>query len=48
VPDALAAAASAIHEVLQTTLDLGEEELQLVAAQDRFLKPRRVFTVESL
>jgi pyridoxine kinase len=48
VPDALAAAASAIHEVLQTTLEFGEEELQLVAAQDRFLKPRRVFTVESL
>lgn len=45
VPDALSQSAAAIHEVLQTTLDLGEEELQLVAAQDRLAKPRRVFPV---
>jgi len=48
VPEALGAAASAIFEVLQTTLDLGEEELQLVAAQDRLEKPRRRFTAEML
>src|SRR3546814_9897878 len=33
VPEALAAAASAIFEVLQTTLDAGEEELQLVRSE---------------
>jgi pyridoxine kinase len=48
VPDALAAAASAIHEVLQATLDSGEEELQLVAAQDRLERPRRMFAAEPL
>jgi pyridoxine kinase len=48
VPQALAAAASAIHEVLRTTLDCGEEELQLVAAQDRLASPRLVFTAEPL
>ena len=45
---ALGQAASAIFEILQTTLDSGEAELQLVAAQDRLKKPRRVFTAESL
>jgi pyridoxal/pyridoxine/pyridoxamine kinase len=34
--------------VLQTTLDLGEEELQPVAAQDRLATPRRVFRAEPL
>jgi len=48
VSDALAAAASAIHEILRTTLDSGEEELQLVAAQDRLAKPRRMFAAEPL
>lgn len=46
LPEALGAAASAIFEVLQTTLDSGEEELQLVAAQDRLEAPRRIFTAE--
>ncbi|MGF1629244.1 MAG: pyridoxal kinase PdxY [Kiloniellaceae bacterium] len=44
VPEALGAAASAIFEILQTTLEAGEEELQLVAAQDRLAAPRRRFT----
>jgi pyridoxine kinase len=48
VPQALGKAASAIFEVLQTTLESGEEELQLVAAQDRLEAPRRVFTAEAL
>lgn len=48
LPDALGEAASAIHEVLQTTLDLGEEELQLVAAQDRLKAPRQVFAAEKI
>ena len=48
VPDALGNSASAIFEVLQTTLDLGEEELQLVAAQDRLASPRRMFTAEKI
>jgi len=48
VPDALGAAASAIFEVLQTTIEAGEQELQLVAAQDRLEAPRRRFTAEAL
>jgi pyridoxine kinase len=46
VPQALGAAASAIFEVLRTTLEVGEEELQLVAAQDRLAAPRRQFAAE--
>jgi len=48
VPEALGRAASAIFEVLQTTLDGGEQELQLVAAQDRLDAPRLRFTAEAL
>ncbi len=48
VPDALGKAASAIFEILQTTLDCGEAELQLVAAQDRLEEPRRRFTTQAL
>lgn len=48
VPEALGAAAAAIFELLQTTLESGEEELQLVAAQDRLLAPRRRFAAEAL
>jgi len=48
VPQALGKAASAIFEVLQTTLDSGEEELQLVAAQDRLEAPRRYFNAETV
>ncbi|GAB4360220.1 MAG: pyridoxal kinase [Kiloniellaceae bacterium] len=48
VPQALGQAAAAIFEVLQTTLDSGEAELQLVAAQDRLEAPRRAFAAEPL
>jgi len=48
LPDALGKAASAIFEVLQTTLEAGEAELQLVAAQARLEAPRRIFTAQSL
>lgn len=44
LPDALAAAAASIFEVLQTTLDSGEAELQIVAAQDRLLDSRTRFS----
>ncbi|MEO3428117.1 pyridoxal kinase PdxY [Pelagibius sp. CAU 1746] len=47
LPEALGRAASAIFEVLETTLETGEEELQLVAAQDCLETPRRTFTVET-
>ncbi|WP_340116056.1 pyridoxal kinase PdxY [Pelagibius sp. 7325] len=47
VPEALGKAAAAIFEVLQTTLDSGEEELQLIAAQGRLEAPRRRFTAEA-
>lgn len=48
VPQALGAAASAIFEILETTLDRGERELQLIAAQDRLEEPRRRFTAAAL
>ena len=48
VPEALGAAAAAIFELLQTTLESGEEELQLVAAQERLMAPRRRFAAEAL
>jgi pyridoxine kinase len=48
VPQALARAAAAIFEILQTTLETGEAELQLVAAQDRLAEPRRSFVAEPL
>jgi pyridoxine kinase len=48
LPEALGQAASAIFEILETTLESGEEELQLVAAQDRLEAPRQRFTAEVL
>lgn len=48
LPEALGSAASAIFEILQTTLEASEDELQIVAAQDRLTTPRRRFTAEAL
>ena len=48
VSEALGKAASAIFEILETTLEIGEEELQLVAAQDRLEAPRRSFEAQPL
>lgn len=46
--DALGRVASAIYAVLETTRQMGERELQLVAAQDRLVAPPRRFTAEKL
>lgn len=46
VADALGKAASSIFAVLEATRELGERELQLVAAQDRLVSPPRHFTAE--
>jgi len=48
VPDALSHAASAIHGLLRATLEAGSRELALVAAQDEFVRPSRVFIPETL
>ncbi|MBI3198395.1 MAG: pyridoxal kinase PdxY [Rhodospirillales bacterium] len=48
VADALGRAASSIFAVLETTHQLGERELQLVAAQDRLVSPPRRFAAEKL
>jgi pyridoxine kinase len=48
VAAALGKAASSIFAVLETTLALGERELQLVAAQDRLVAPPRRFTPEKV
>ncbi|MBS0526575.1 MAG: pyridoxal kinase PdxY [Proteobacteria bacterium] len=45
---ALGTVASSIYAVLETTQAMGERELQLVAAQERLLSPRRRFTAERL
>jgi pyridoxine kinase len=46
--DALGRVASAIYAVLETTRQMGERELQLVAALDRLIAPPRRFTAEKL
>jgi pyridoxine kinase len=46
--DALAATASSVYAVLTTTLDSGEPELQIVAAQDSIAHPDREFEVEQV
>jgi pyridoxine kinase len=43
--DALAATASSVYAVLKETLDSGERELRLVAAQDAIAAPTREFDV---
>jgi len=48
VPAALGSAASSIFEILQTTLDAGETELQLIAAQEHLAMPRRRFTAVAI
>ena len=48
VPGALAHAAAAIFGLLQATADAGSRELALVAAQDEFVRPSRVFAPEPL
>jgi len=47
VPEALGKAAASIFEILATTLESGEKELQLVAAQDRLVAPRRSVAAEA-
>ena len=41
---AMAKAASAVHGLLSRTLEAGSKELLLVAAQDEFINPARLFT----
>ena len=48
VAEALGRAASSIFAVLQATHEMGERELQLVAAQERLVAPPRRFTAERL
>ena len=45
--DALAAAASSIHGVLEKTANAGSREILTVAAQEEFVAPSRVFAAES-
>ena len=46
VPGALSHAASAVFGLLRATLEAGTRELALVAAQDEFVRPTRVFAPE--
>ncbi|MGE5151581.1 MAG: pyridoxal kinase PdxY [Rhodospirillaceae bacterium] len=48
VPTALSRAASSVYAVLERTREMGERELQLVAAQDCLLSPPVRFTAEKL
>ena len=47
-PEALAHAASAVHAVLEATLQKGGGELALIAAQDALVAPPKMFTPELL
>jgi pyridoxine kinase len=46
--DALAATASSVYGVLSATLESGEGELQIVAAQDAIAHPGREFAAEQV
>jgi pyridoxine kinase len=48
VPASLGKAAASIYAVLEQTAAMGERELQLVAAQDRLVAPRRLFAAEKI
>jgi pyridoxine kinase len=45
-PEALPRAASAVHAIVNATLEAGSGELALVAAQDELVRPSRLFHVE--
>lgn len=47
-PDSLAAMAAAIFEIVSATLEAGTRELQLIAAQDRFVAPQQPFRPEKV
>jgi pyridoxine kinase len=47
-PDALAATVSSVYAVLKATLESGERELRIVAAQDAIADPAREFEVEQV
>ncbi len=42
--DAMAHAASAVHGLLRRTVEAGSRELLIVAAQEEFVRPSRIFT----
>jgi pyridoxine kinase len=46
--DALARTASSVHAVLRETLESGERELRIVAAQDAIASPACEFEVEQV
>ena len=46
--DALASTASSVYAVLRATLDSGERELRIIAAQDAIARPAREFEVEQV
>ena len=46
--DALGSTASSVYAVLKATLDSGERELRIIAAQDAIADPAREFEVEQV
>jgi pyridoxine kinase len=46
--DALASTVSSVYAVLKATVDSGERELRLIAAQDAIAHPAREFEVEQV
>jgi pyridoxine kinase len=47
-PETLALATSSVHAVVKATLDSGSRELSLIAAQDEFTRPSRLFAAEAV
>jgi pyridoxine kinase len=45
-PEALASAGASVYGVVAATAEAGERELAIVAAQDEFVRPRRLFRPE--
>lgn len=43
-PGAMAATAASLHGLLRRTLDAGQRELAIVAAQDEFVAPTQTFS----
>jgi pyridoxine kinase len=47
-PETLSLATSSVHAVVKATLDSGSRELSLIAAQDEFTRPSRLFAAEAV
>jgi pyridoxine kinase len=45
-PEAIARAASSVYGLIEATANAGSRELELIAAQEEFVRPSRLFVAE--